>query len=289
MPDLNEMVLPVVWTMARRALTEGPVGREDLIELLTPTGLIGRRGVTTSRHVRPSIAELERLEVVVGGDDGPLRLADPTLDDARFRMAIASRLLSVPEDADLWAERGETGLEHHVEVGVAWLCLQGLEANLTSYSGAAEPLLIAQLGGNRRLLRDVAPYSTLERTVRWLGIADYVGSALLPDPTALVRVALDEWLPPATQRPLREIVDQAAITFPWMPHGRMGRGVAERLTSVGDDSAESGRCPQCLTLALLRLEFEGLIELMAGDDPNERVALALPGGDERAIARVVRR
>ncbi len=295
MPDLNETVLPVVWSIARLTLLDTPAkSLDELVERLTPAGLIERSGgAGTSRHVRPSVRMLEQLGVIAqNGADG-VTLAEPTLDDAGFRLAVATRLLSVPGD-DVWLLRSDGAqLEHHAQAAVAWLCLQGVETGISGWASGGSDLLTQQFGVDRPLLRDTAPYNTLERLVVWLGLGGFVAgssqSLLVPDPTALVRAALDDIVAAGTAVAMTEILQRSAVRFPWLPHGSVGRAVADRMrVTPPDDSGEHGRCPQCLSLALVRLELDGAIELEEGDDPHERVLLSLTLDESKPVARVIR-
>jgi hypothetical protein len=56
-----------------------------------------------------------------------------------------------------------------------------------------------------------------------------------------------------------------------------------------DPAVSENTVPQSLTLALLRLQHEGLIELEVGDDPTRRTLLQFPDGETRGVARVIRR
>jgi hypothetical protein len=85
-----------------------------------------------------------------------------------------------------------------------------------------------------------------------------------------------------------DLLERTARSFPWLPHGHIGLAVAAAMRDVPDASAEFGRCPQCLSLALLRLELEGTLTLDIGDDARQRVSLSLVGGKTRPVARVAR-
>ena len=290
MPDLNEMVLPAVWSLARRALANGPAPSLDaLIDRLTPVGLIRRsaEGASRSRHVGPSLRMLRQLGILVEDGDGAVALADLTWDEARFRHAVAVALLAVSEDDDPWQIReGATRLEHHLEIAVAWTQVLGLNSGIENWQTAAEAL-DRQFGVDRPLLRDTAPYNTLERFATWLGVTAVVGGQLVPDPTPLVRSALDTLLPEPSCS-AGDLLQRSAEHFPWLPHGRLGRAVAEHMRIVPDSSAVDGRFPEGLSLALVRLEQEHAIELDAGDDAKMRVLLSFGGAPERGVARVVR-
>ena len=55
---------------------------------------------------------------------------------------------------------------------------------------AASDVLDRQFGVDRRLLRDTAPYNMLERLIDWLGVAVHTGTAMIPDPTFVVRAMI---------------------------------------------------------------------------------------------------
>jgi hypothetical protein len=290
MSDLNEMVLPAVWSLARRVLADGPSPSLDaLVDRLTPVGLIRRsgEGAFRSRHVGPSLRTLRQLGILFEGDDGAVTLADPAWDEADFRYAVAVALLTVPEDDDPWEIREPTTrLEHHLEVAVAWTQLIGLNSRIENWQTAAE-VLDRQFGIDRPLLRDTAPFNALERVAMWLGVTAVVGGRMLPDPTALVRSGLDTLMPEPSCL-AAEVLRRSAEQFPWLPHGRIGRAVAEHMRNVPDGGAADGRFPEGLSLALIRLEQEKAIMLDPGDDPKTRVLLSFGGVPERGVARVVR-
>ena len=214
-------------------------------------------------------------------------------NEAAFRFEAARHLLSIPNGTDPWEERPESKrLEYDLQVAVAWFCLQGIESGLSTFP-AAEDRLMKQLGADRKLLRDSAPYNTLERWIEWLGLGGFTTIAgvrlLVPDPTPLVRFALDDLVPSGTYVSMPEFLDRAAVIFPWLPHGALGEAVAAGLREVPDASAEEKRAPECLSLALVRLEIEGEIALEPGDDPRTRVLLSLGGSERLAVARITRR
>ena len=288
MADLNEAILPSVWTLARRALVQGSVPSLDvLVERLTPTGLLRRTGdgAATSRHVGPSLRALLSLGLITEAGDGAISLADPESEESEFRFRVGQALLRIPDGDDPWLVREGTGrLEYHLEVAVAWTQLLGVGSAIDGWPAASDAL-DRQFGVDRPLLRDTAPYNTLERLVSWLGIAVGTGQGMLPDPTAMVRAALPLLLN-GEACSAQAFLEGSAMVFPWMPHGRVGGEVAANMRTVPDESAESGRVPESLSLALVRLAVDGTIELVPGDDPKSRVLLSFAGQPERGIAQV---
>jgi hypothetical protein len=294
--DLNETVLPAVWSVIRRELAaRRGQPRNDLVARLTPSGLIRRTGADAggvSRHVRPTITALESLGLVEADLDGGLRLSQPDLGEQAFRAEVARRLLVVPDGDDPWQVReGSQQLEFHAELALAWLHLQGLEQPIGGWQSAST-VLDHQFGVDRLLLRSDVPFNTLDRLARWLGAATYaksptVDQQLLPDPTDLIRSILPDVMPePAMST--AEVVAEIARRLPWLPNGSVGAAVAAEMAETPDPSSEN-TVPQSLALALLRLQHAGLIELEVGDDPNRRALLRFPDGESRGFARVIRR
>ena len=112
MADLNEAILPSVWTLARRALVQGSAPSLDvLVERLTPTGLLRRTGdgAATSRHVGPSLRALLSLGVITEAGDGAISLADPESEESEFRFRVGQALLRIPDGDDPWLVREGTG------------------------------------------------------------------------------------------------------------------------------------------------------------------------------------
>ena len=289
MADLNETVLPSVWTLARRALVRGPAPSLDvLIEHLTPTGLLRRvgDGTATSRHVGPSLRALLSLGLITQGGDGAVSLAEPECEESEFRFRVGQALLRIPDSDDPWLVREGTGrLEYHLEVAVAWTQLLGVHSAIDGWPAASDAL-DRQFGVDRPLLRDTAPYNTLERLVNWLGVAVRTGQAIVPDPTEMVRAALPSLLDDGASS-AQDFLERSATVFPWMPHGRVGQAVAAHMRSIPDEGGDAGRVPEGLSLALIRLALEGAIELVPGDDPKSRVLLSFAGQPERGIAQVM--
>ncbi len=288
MPDLDEKVLPVVWSLARRALEDGPASSLSVLaERLTPDGLIRRtaESASGSRHVGPSLRALVQTGVLVEDPDESVHLSDSFTDEAAFRSAVATALLSIPNGDDPWEVReGSTRLEHHLEVAVAWTQLLGMSSEVQNWATASE-LLDQQFSVDRQLLRDTAPFNTLERLTAWLGVTCRIGTRLVPDPTPLIRANLRA-LVPEPSCSAEELLERSAALFPWMPHGELGRAVSMRMESVPDESAAEGRFPEGLSLALVRLHHEDVIELDSGDDPKSRILLSFNSTSERGLARV---
>jgi hypothetical protein len=295
MSDLNEAVLPSIWTLARRSLLDERAESVDkLITRLTPHALLKRAGTErpSSRHVGPSVRALLALGLIAASSDGSVGLTDEAADEAKFRLEITQRLLRVPDGQDPWEVReGASRLEYHLEMSVAWLHALGLGVEVAGFERAGD-LLNHQFGVDRPLLRDTAPFNTLERLVRWLGVGAFTSGtaardALIPDPTAIVRSALEQLMPEPSMT-AGEFLLRSAELFPWMPHGTLGRAIAERMNAVPDASARTGRFPEGLSLALIRLELEQVIELHGGDDPKQRVLMSYRGEAGRGVARVVK-
>lgn len=296
MSELNETVLPSVWSVIRLELAARPGQmRSDLIARLTPAGLIRRTGEAggPSRHVRPTLTVLEELRLIEADSEERLRLSVPDLRGSAFRAEVTRRLLCPPEGSDLWAVRpGGQQLAYEAELALAWLHLQGVEQPIGNWENAIL-VLDEQLGGDRALLRSDVPFNTMDRLARWVGAAAITRARtqpqqLLPDPTDLVRSLLPELMP---ERAIAtaEFAAGAARVLPWLPNGWIGRAIAGEMSRVPDPSAGEGRLPQSLSLALLRLEAEGDLTFEPGDDPSRRTLLQFPDGETLGVARVVRR
>jgi hypothetical protein len=302
MADLAPEVLPSVWSLIRNSLVEVPaIERAELVEHLTPRGLIAREEGETddSRHVRPSLDALIAMGVVEADGQRPLKLADGLSSEPEFRRAVTARFFDVgsDEESEVWRMRTELQPEHHAELGLAWLHLQGVMTPIANFR-AAETHLQHQFGAARVLLRDGAPYNSLERLARWCGVAADIaaagGSAIIPDPTQAIRAELDNLIEIGSEAPARAVVDRIAATFKWLPNGTVGRLVAARMSDVPDTSFGRGSVPESVSLALIQLHLDGLIELIAGDDAADRVTLT-PGGftgpsgtEVSAVARIRR-
>lgn len=305
--ELVPEVLPSVWSLIRKSLVEEPGIRSSaLIERLTPRGLIQRvdAGTTTdvSRHVRPSLNALLDFGMVADSSEG-LLLTKGGESESEFRRLVARRVFNVGSDdeTEIWRHRSELQPEHHAELALSWLHLQGVQSPLVGFK-AAETRLQAQFGLDRTVLRQPVPYLAFERLATWCGVAAHTSGredgglapGLLPDPVHAVRAELDYLLPPGSDESARAVVDRAADIFTWLPTGVIGRAVASHLATVEDDAASRGAVPEGLSLALIQLHHEGLIELVPGDDASDRVTLTPggfvgPGGNEvNAVARIRR-
>jgi hypothetical protein len=276
-----------------------------LVERLTPRGLIERQegGETTheSRHVRPSLSALVTLGVVAEDGNGGLQLNDGADSETAFRRAVTRQIFDVGSDDEdeVWRMRSEFQPEHHAEIALSWLHLQGVAEPITSFP-LAEDRLQRQLGPAQRVLRDTAPFNALERLARWCGVAAHAAgdgspAGIIPDPTEAIRAEFDEVIEPGADVPARDVVNRIGEIFSWLPNGTVGRAVAARMTDVPDAAGASGTVPQGLSLALIQLHHEGVLELVAGDDASDRVALSpsglrdTSGVEVGAVARIRRK
>jgi hypothetical protein len=304
--DLTPEVLPSVWSLIRRSLVEAPgMSRDELVERLTPRGLIERREgeqtIDDSRHVRPSLGALLDLGVVADDGTGRLELQVGADSEVAFRRAVTRRAFDVGsgDEDEVWRMRSEHQPEHHAEVALAWLHLQGVADPITSFPSAEERLQ-KQFGPAQRVLRDTAPFNSLERLGRWCGVAAHVAgdgaiAGVVPDPTEAFRCELDEIIERGADVPARDVINRISDTFSWLPNGTVGRAVAARMTDVPDTAAARGDVPESVSLALIQLHHEGVLELVGGDDASDRVALS-PGGlvdasgaEVGAVARIRRK
>jgi hypothetical protein len=203
------------------------------------------------------------------------------------------------EEDEVWRMRSEFQPEHHAEIALAWLYLQGITDPITSFP-LAEERLQKQLGPAQRVLRDTAPFNTLERLGRWCGVAAHAAgegatAGILPDPTEAIRAELEEVIESGADVSARDVVNRISEIFSWLPSGTVGRAVAARMTDVPDSAAASGTVPQGLSLALIQLHHEGVLELVGGDDASDRVALSpsglrdTSGSEVGAVARIRRK
>lgn len=307
MAELVPEVLPSVWSLLRRSLIEEPgIKPAVLIERLTPRGLIQRvdAGTTTdlSRHVRPSLNALIELGVVLGGDDG-LSLLPGVESETELRRTVTRRIFDIgsSDESEIWRHRSELQPEHHAELALSWLHLQGIETPLLNFAGA-EPRLQTQFGPERTVLRQSVPYYAFERLAIWCGVAAHSGArdesgfatGLIPDPVEAVRAELDHVLPLGSDESARTVVEKIAEIFTWLPTGVVGRAVGARMAECPDEAAAKATVPEGLSFALIQLHHEGLVELVAGDDASDRVTLT-PGGivasggiEVSAVARIRR-
>jgi hypothetical protein len=291
MTQLNEEVLPVVWSLARRELVVRPGPTfDELVDRLTPTGLLKREKAQredrqpASRHVRPSLTALVKSGAVVARDDR-LRLVEPAEDEQTFRLRVLRGLLHTE---NVFNDDGE-GPAHQAEAAFAWLHLQGLREPAPSSWNDAQIALQARVSGNATdWVNDVA-FNTLERWARWFGWVRRARRAqadvLWPDPTPLVRAVLPDILG-SEAVPLRAFVDQVAERLPWLPNGSVGRQVAAVLNDVPDTSVDEGRVPEGLSLTLERLRLEKALRLVGGDDAKDRMLLSAFGAPATGYAQV---
>ena len=264
MADLSEQVLPSVWSLIRHSLLEAPgMSRSELIDHLTPRGLITRQegGSTTdeSRHVRPSLNALIDLGVVTDDGQDSLTLASGSESEQAFRREVTSRYFEVGSESDeeIWGLRSELQHEHHAELALAWLHLQGVTAPIGGFA-AAEPLLQRQLGSARTLLRDGVPFNVLERLGRWCGVAAPVDgrdgggavAAIIPDPTEAIRSELDQLIEPGAPTCLRERSLIRRRRSSWPPNGsrapslrRMSDRASDRAPTEGNQVPRGSRPP----------------------------------------------
>jgi hypothetical protein len=293
MTPLNEEVLPVVWSLARRELLVRPRSTfDELVDRLTPTGLLKREKAEregrrpTSRHVRPSLTVLIDSGAVVREGDR-LELANSGENEAAFRLRVLCGMLHAEE---VLGDNGDGALAHQAEAAFAWLHLQGLEQPVPTVWNDAQAVLQARVqGSSTTWLNDVA-FNTLSRWAQWFGWVRQARrknvDVMWPDATPLVRAVLPEVLQ-AEALSLRAFVEQIAERLPWLPNGSVGQGVAASLRGVPDRSVDQDWVPEGLSLALERLHLEQAVRLVPGDDTSERMLLSGFGRPAHGYVQVV--
>jgi hypothetical protein len=283
---LNEDHLPAVFSLVRKLLVaRGPMTRRELIDALTPAGLISRSAdASRSRHVEPSVNLLASLDVLVDRD-GVVDIAERARTESGLRVLVAEALTLPPEDGDVWAMRSEQSYEHEVALALAWLMLQPVGEPLADWASVGE-VLLSQLGRDRNLLRDSARYQTLVRLAVWIGAAARVAlprEGLVPDPTDALRPVVAALLAARQEQPLSALRRDLSAAISWSPEGLYGLAMRERFPAL--ESVAAGALWESLSLGLLGLEQDGTLVLIEGDDTVERTTLSLSGRGTRAVAR----
>ena len=198
-----------------------------------------------------------------------------------FRRRVRERVLEPARNVDLFGTPPSGGIQaHELTRALAWF-LQ-LRTSLGPYSTANyERFQDADV----RVIENNSRWNVFDRWVVFLGLGWRINEGVFPDPTRAVLDLLDELLVPDTEMALPAFVSQLADRLPVVDGGVYQ--AAYLAATGGEPELASRHLSESLSLAFMRLQRRGILELYGGGDAEARV-LRL-GGDVDSSNQFVKR
>jgi hypothetical protein len=221
------------------------------------------RPKTAGLGLREAINLCESIGIIDSAA-GSLRLCEAFESLAHFRRRVRSRVLEPERNLELFSPSPEGGVRaHELTRALVWF----LQLKSTSGPYSTTNYEQFQSSGNRVIENDTR-WSVFDRWAVFLGFGWRAGGGLVPDPSAAILDVLDEVLP-SGEVGLPILVSHLAEQLPVLDGGAYH---AAHLAAAGTgDQWDGRRLSEPLSLALMRLERRGVLELFGGGDAEARV------------------
>jgi len=245
----------------------GGMADRDLVERwMSPTAIYSEddRPKGAGVGLSEAISLCERLDLVAR-ENGSLSSREHFDSLEHFRRVLLARVLEPERNTDLFSEsRAGVVQAHELTRALTWF--GQLRATQGPYSTANYERF--QTSGLRVIQNDTR-WNVFDRWVVFLGFGWRLGEGVIPDPTRAIVGELDDLLPIGADAPLPSFVAQLAERLPVLDGGRYHAAYLEAVGRTGEWDVR--RLSEPLSLALIRLERRGILELYGRGDAESRV------------------
>jgi hypothetical protein len=244
----------------------GTAERDALERWLSPAAIYSddERPRTAGLGLREAIALCETLDLIIR-ENGSLSLRERFDSLEHFRKVVLQRVLARERNAELFNDSPPGGVRaHELTRALTWF---GQLRSTTGPYSTANYERYQDLGV--RVIENNTRWNVFDRWVVFLGFGWRIGEAVVPDPTRAILSVLDDLLPVGLEVPLPSLLAQLAERLPALDGGSFH---TEYLDAIGRRAGwDERRLSEPLSLALIRLERRGLLELYGGGDAESRV------------------
>jgi hypothetical protein len=243
-------VLVTLYEAVARA--KSPMGREDLLEMVAPSGVVDDDG----KMARQTLNRWLELGLFREQDDGFIALTSVPTSDLRearkmssaVRMAARRCALSDVNNADLWASEGARAAD--LTRSLAWLLAQ--DVYRTTFS-LLEGLELKQVvDPQARMMRNDTRRNGLQFWAHFFGFVRQPGGGDI-DPTVAIRDVLPECIGPGEDMPASAFVERLALALPVLDGGTWRAAVESRLEPQALPALAEGQLSSSLSRAFVAL------------------------------------
>lgn len=279
--------LPSVGIVITRLLVEkGPKPKEELRMLCDPRGLNSdsdsQVDKTINRWLQLGVLKESEGQISVAPElqDSELFVrSDPLLERLRWnilRCVLRTADPSTPESpADDF-------------IVAAWWLLQQDPARVQLTSAEAAISAAGEEYSGQALLQNRTRWPGWREWTTFLGLGTFLGGHLIPNPTAAVRWALrDLDFASGTAIPAVEFLAALEKQIPLLGEGAAAKTAAQHFSASTDRGTEQFIVPPSLSLALMSLRSQGLLDVEGNRDAPSVALFNLPGARQRRVERII--
>jgi hypothetical protein len=244
----------------------GTAGRDELERWMSPAAIYSddARPRTAGLGLREAISLCETLDLIVR-ENGSLSLPENFESLQHFRTVVLQRVLAPERNTELFSGSPTGGVRAH-ELTRALTWFGQLRATTGPYSTANYERYQDQ---SVRVIENNTRWNVFDRWVVFLGFGWRIADGVVPDPTSAALAALDDLLPVGEEVPLPSVLAQLAARLPVIEGGAYHNAYLEAIGARA--KWDERRLSEPLSLALIRLERRGILELFGGGDAESRV------------------
>jgi hypothetical protein len=267
----SDGLLNIILVLAKCVLAEGPIARDRLLKLCAPSPAVGsddacRKSLNTALDI--SLFHPGENGIVLA-PDLPADARNPKTGIGRLRDTICTLVLSERNNLQVWATEDSRAADF--TRAASWVLAQ----DPFRFHGISIDDL-AEL--HNRQLPEKEYKAIANESVRWPGFrswAVYLGFGwdtyklgFMPDPSVAIRAAIPTVFHATVELDQSSFLHGLAWQIPVLDGGRYRSEVEGKIERAAWHPPPEGQLSASLSLALLRLEREGVIRLDYKDDPR---------------------
>jgi len=277
--------------LARVVAKYGAIDKDELISVCTALDELGKE-----RDLARLRATLKRWTDLglFAEDSSKVLLTAPlargeSLEAFTERLPAACRQILMQEQhcLPLWVASGEVSEDGAGRVAdfarsLSWALAQNIY-NLPSSTDDIDALVRMQISAARSIFQNKTRWPGMRVWARYLGFGTGDDANFLLDPTEAVRSELPNVLTQGQSTPADVFIDELSIRLPVLDRGAYRREVESHLRTDTWRRPPEGHLSMSLSMALRRLELNGMLALEAKADAG--TSLGLTGRDYRSWTR----
>jgi hypothetical protein len=263
--------LNILIAFARTLVAEGSSTKERLLRVCVPASL-ERRGAraspTLTRWTELGLFELKGDEVDIA-EQFKARLNKRHYSTEQLTACVRECVFADENNDQFWqAEENRAADFTRLQ---AWVLAQ----DVYTFSGkyADVEAMASQQASGLPVIQNDTRWSPFISWSVFLGFSQAIGSQLFVDPTTAVALHVGECLPEAQETPVHAFIAALAERVPVIDGGRYRQSVEQRLDRSAWAAPKDNEISASLSRSLLRLQEDGVLQLLDHADAPKKVSL----------------
>lgn len=272
----SDGLYPELIVLSRVVAYFGKVQNEELIRLCFPSAVSDASMLTRLRGALSRWTELGLFvesEGYIQLDGRFVKGRKDSLDDFTCRLSSFCRRLVLEEknSLPLWGE--SAAVAGDFVRGISWLLSQNIYGFPTTWVGGAENIEHEQIVGGKTIIQNDTRWSGLRFWARYLGFASGDSVSFQIDPTLAIRDELPLIFGSQRELPSKDFLSALSAQLPVLDFGVYRQEIESNLSTSTWRKPSDGHLSISLSLALRRLDLNGVIKLAGKADTGNSIRL----------------